>query len=500
MEGIMFLKRLAIVSLVSIFLTAQVTAQTQDGAKLPDTPAGRTLAAFLAALNSGNLETLRRFHSERGGNEDNAQEDMSFYTRSGGLKLSKVVLSSDYEIEVLAQTKKDDRWLRFKMRVEPTPPYPATDIGIQPASGPEDAQPRKDVVNEAASAAAVRKNMTDAEIASSLAAYLDALAKEDKFSGVVLIAKDGKPVFEKAYGLANKAKNIPNNPETKFNLGSMNKMFTAVAIAQLAEAGKLSFDDTVGKYLPDYPNKDVASKVTIHHLLTHTSGLGSYWNAKFDAKKASIKTVSDYLSLFADEPLAFEPGKRFQYSNSGFIVLGAIIEKVSGQNYYDYVREHVYKPAGMKNTDAYEMSADTPNLAMGYTTEGANGQAEGPRHENTASRPNRGGPAGGGYSTAEDLMRFHIALRDRKLLSQKYTDLVTAGKVDMGRAKYAYGFGDEIINGKRVFGHNGGAPGIASDLSMYPELGYTSVVMTNYDPPMMMPVVRMIREMITQSR
>jgi len=135
----MFLKRLAIVSLVSIFLAAQVTAQTQDGAKLPDTPAGRTLAAFLTALNSGNLDTLRRFDSERGGNEDNAQEDMNFYNQSGGLKLSKVVASSDYEIEVLAQAKKDDRWLRFKMRVAPVPPYPATDIGIQPASGPEDA-------------------------------------------------------------------------------------------------------------------------------------------------------------------------------------------------------------------------------------------------------------------------------------------------------------------------------------------------------------------------
>src|SRR6185369_5885877 len=140
------------------------------------------------------------------------------------------------EIEVLAQTKKDDRWLRFKMRVAPTPPYPATDIGIQPAAGPEDAQPRKDAANETANAAAVRKNMTDAEIASPLATYLDALAKEDKFSGVVLIAKDGKPVFEKAYGLADKAKNIPNNTETRFNLGSMNKMFTAIAIAQLAEA------------------------------------------------------------------------------------------------------------------------------------------------------------------------------------------------------------------------------------------------------------------------
>ena len=152
----------------------------------------------------------------------------------------------------------------------------------------------------------------------------------------------------------------------------------------------------------------------------------------------------------------------------------------------------------MKNTDAYESSQDTPNLAMGYTRMGDKGPEPGPRKENTPTRPNRGGPAGGGYSTAEDLLKFHIALRDHKLLSPKYTDLITTGKVEMGRGKYAYGFGDLTVNGKRAFGHNGGAPGIASSLEMYPELGYTVVVMTNYDPPDMMPLVRKIQEMLTR--
>jgi CubicO group peptidase (beta-lactamase class C family) len=491
----MHLQRSVIILLGSILLAGLVSAQNSDSVKLPDTAAAKTLSAFLTAFNTGDIQALRRFHSERGANEENAQEDLNFYNQCGGLKLNKVVKSSDYEIEVLTQAKKDGRWLRLMMQVESAAPHPVSDIRVQPGSAPDEAQPAKDPAKETAGAPPVAKNMTDEQIASSLAAYLGDLAKDDKFSGVVLIAKDGKPVFERAYGLANKAKNIPNNTETIFNLGSMNKMFTAVAVAQLAQAGKLSFDDTVSKYLPDYPNKDVANNVTIHHLLTHTSGLGSFWNAKFDAKRSTIKTVADYLALFADEPGTVDPGKKFRYSNSGFIVLGAIIEKVSGQNYYDYVREHIYKPAGMKHTDAYEMAADTPNLAMGYTTEGSGGQG---RHENTATRPNRGGPAGGGYSTAEDLMRFHTALRENKLLDRKYTELITTGKVSMGGAKYAYGFGDEVINGKRVFGHNGGAPGIGSDLSMYADLGYTSVVMTNYDPPLMMPVVKRIREMITQ--
>jgi len=496
----MHLKKSAITVCISVLLAVLVMAQTSTDVKLPDTPAGRTLAAFLAAFNTGKVETMRRFHTEHEGDPGNADEDMNFYNRCGGLNLRRVMASHDFDIEVLTQAKSDGRWLRFKIAVGTMSPYSINDISVQPGTESDGAATPPPAKKEP-DAAPVAKHMTETEMASSLASYLDTLVKDDKFSGVVLIAKDGKPVFEKAYGLANKAKNLSNNNETKFNLGSMNKMFTAVAIAQLAEAGKLAFDDKVGKYLPDYPNKDVADKVTIHHLLTHTSGLGSYWNARFDAKRASLKTVSDYLALFADQPLLFEPGKRFQYSNSGFIVLGAIIEKVSGQSYYDYVREHIYKPAGMKNTEAFESSVETPNLAMGYTSEGPEGEASaGPRRENTATRPNRGGPAGGGYSTVEDLLRFHLALRDHKLLSAKYTDLITTGKVDMGRARYAYGFGDEVVNGKRIFGHNGGAPGIGSDLSMYPELGYTSVVMTNYDPPLMMPVVRRIRDLITQSK
>ncbi|HKP11050.1 MAG TPA: serine hydrolase domain-containing protein [Blastocatellia bacterium] len=498
------LKKSAIISLIAALLAALAIAQTPGGARLPDTPAGKTFAAFLVALNSGSLEQMRRFHSERNGQVDNAEQDMQFYDQSGGLVLHSVKQSSDYEIATLVQTKKDGRWLVFKMNVEATAPYPPTTIKVEPAEAPSTA-PREssagDANKKAEAAAAPARRLAEAEVSASLTAYLEGLAKEDKFSGVVLVAKDGKPFLVKAYGLADKSKGVPINAETKFNLGSMNKMFTAVAIAQLAEQGKLSFDDKVGKLLPDYPNKDVANKVTVRHLLTHTSGLGSYWNAKFDARRAQIKTVGDYLTLFADEPLLFEPGARFEYSNSGFIVLGAIIEKVSGQSYYDYVREHVYKPAGMSGTDAYQITDDTPNLAMGYTSLGPDDKpSSGLRRENTSTRPNRGGPAGGGYSTAGDLLRFATALTGNKLLSAKSTELITTGKVEMGRggSKYGYGFGEQQMNGYRIFGHNGGAPGIASDLTILPEPGYVAVVMTNYDPPLMMPVVRKIRELLTQ--
>ena len=458
--------------------------------KLPDTPAGKTMAAFLDMFNSGDLARMKRFHKEREGSDENAEQDMNFYNQSGGLTLHGVVSATATTITVLVQAKKDGHWLNFTINVQEQPPHAVDTIRIDPTSAPGGKAP--------GTTAAPAKKLTEAEAVKEAETFLDQQAAEDKFSGAVLIARDGQPVFKKAYGLANKSSKAPNRTDTKFNLGSMNKMFTAVAIAQLAEKGKLSFTDTVGKHLPDYPNKDVRDNVTIHQLLTHTSGLGSYWNRKFDERKAAIRTVSDYMALFADEPPRFPPGERFEYSNSGFIVLGAIVEKAAGTSYYDYVREKIYKPAGMTNSDCYEMTEKTPNLAMGYAKMGVQAEGSAARQENTATRPNRGGPAGGGYSTVEDLLKFAAALVGNKLLSAKSTELITTGKVAMGGggARYAYGFGDMRVNGKRSFGHNGGAPGIASSLAIFPANGYVVAVMTNYDPPDLRPVVSKLEQTI----
>src|SRR5262249_10815599 len=150
--------------------------------------------------------------------------------------------------------------------------------------------------------------------------------------------------FQKAYGLADRDKKIPNDLNTRFRLGSMNKMFTSVAIAQLVQQGKMSYNDTVAKLLPDYPDKDIAAKIAVHQLLTHTSGLGDFFGPEFREKKDTLHGLNDYLKLFAGKPLKFEPGKGWAYSNAGMIVAGLIVERVSGQNYYDYVREHIFKP------------------------------------------------------------------------------------------------------------------------------------------------------------
>jgi CubicO group peptidase (beta-lactamase class C family) len=338
----------------------------------------------------------------------------------------------------------------------------------------------------------------EADAAKEMQAYLDTLVAENKLSGVLLVAKNGVTVASKAAGVANKATKAPIDLNTKFNLGSMNKMFTSVAIAQLAQAGKLSFTDTIAKHLPDYPNKEVADKVTIHQLLTHTSGLGMYWNEKFMAQREKLVTVAAHLPLFTSDPLLFPPGEKFQYSNSGFMVLGAIIEKVSGQDYYSYVQEHIYKPAGMSDTGFYEPGKDIPNLAIGYSRMSPDGKPLEEAKDNTSTREVKGGPAGGGYSTAPDLVKFQQALLGYKLLDKQHTELITAGKVDMprGMGRYGYGFGDMTFGGKHSIGHNGGAPGIAANFEMFPDSGYTAVALMNSDPPTMMPIAKAIRERI----
>jgi D-alanyl-D-alanine carboxypeptidase len=258
-------------------------------------------------------------------------------------------------------------------------------------------------------------------------------------------------------------------------------MFTATAVLQLVQAGKLNLTDPLGKYLPDYPNKDVASKVTIHHLLTHTGGTGDFFGPEFDKHRLELRTLEDYVKLYGERSLAFEPGSRWEYSNYGFLLLGLVVQKASGQDYYDYVREHIFKPAGMNSTDSLPEDQAVPGRSVGYTK--MNDKRE--WLANLDTLPYRGTSAGGGYSTVEDLLAFANALQNHKLLDAKYVDLLTTGKVERpgGGSKYGYGFADEVsADGVRCFGHGGGAPGMNGDLKICPQSSYVIAVLANLDP------------------
>jgi D-alanyl-D-alanine carboxypeptidase len=335
---------------------------------------------------------------------------------------------------------------------------------------------------------------------TSCAVLLEESARSDEFSGVVLIAHNGVPVLERAYGYASMGHRVPNHLDTLFNIGSLTKMFTAVGVMRLVEQGRVSVDATISRYLPDYP-PDVGNTITIHHLLTHTSGMGSFWNDAFQARKASLCTVGDYLRLVVHEPLNFEPGVRFGYSNAGYVVLGAIIEQVSGMSYDAYVTEHVFSRACMQHTAAYRLDDDVPNRALGYVQERAEGdQAALYPRTNLLASPLKGSPAGGTYSTVHDLLRFAQSLRSHRLLSPAVTDQLLQPRVAMGplgEASYAYGFGCHTVGGVRIVGHNGGAPGVGAQLDMYPELGYTVALLSNYDAGPSMKIVRSVRQILT---
>jgi CubicO group peptidase (beta-lactamase class C family) len=311
----------------------------------------------------------------------------------------------------------------------------------------------------------IASTLSAAEPVDSINAAIDKAVAEDRFSGVVMLAKDGTPLLTRAVGMADPAKGIPNRPDTKFNLGSINKFFTHVAIGQLAAAGKLSINDTIRKHLPDYPSS-AADKITIEQLLQHRSGLGDIFGPKFMASHASLRTLADYLPLFADKPLEFEPGSDQRYSNAGFVVLGLIIEKISGQTYYDYVRDHITKPAGMTDTASYAVDENVPNRAIGQTKRGPEGPLPA-RQSNINTLPGRGSSAGGGHSTAADMLRFTQALLADKLMPKRWTDWLFTGRLD-GAAG-------------RNIGVAGGSPGVNAVLEIAPP--YTLVVLSNYDPP-----------------
>jgi CubicO group peptidase (beta-lactamase class C family) len=296
------------------------------------------------------------------------------------------------------------------------------------------------------------------------------LTAADVFSGVVLLAKDGRVLFDKAYGEADKDFGVPNRTDTKFGLASLNKMFTSVAVAQLVGQGRLSYEDALSKFMPEFPSREAAGKIKIKHLLTHTSGLGDY---SVRASREGARTVDEFLKLAKDDKLAFGPGTDQAYSNTAFIVLGKVIEKVTGQSYYDYVRRNVYQRAGMINTDAYDLDLVNKNLAVGYEK----GYSDaGVVFRNNTCEVGYGGPAGGGFSTAEDLLRFTVALRAGKLVGRNYVQTILSPKPELKSPTYGYGF--NILNG--IAGHSGGDTGVNTNLEMFLDDGYTIVVLSNY--------------------
>jgi CubicO group peptidase (beta-lactamase class C family) len=439
-------------------------AAAQQPPAIAASPAGRAFSAWLKAFDSGDRETLKRFmQAYEPQRLPKLDDEMEFARMTGGFDLRKVEKSTPSAITALVQERLSDQFARLTFQVQSTPPYRITSGSIEAVDRPaEFALP----------------HLSQDDLIAQLKDRLQRETGADRFAGAVLVAKDGRPIFRQAYGFADRERKIPNTVDTKFRIGSMNKMFTATAVMQLAQAGKLDLDKPFGAYLTDYPNNTVSSSVTIRQLLTHTGGTGDIFTPEYFKNRLNVRTLQDYIKLFGKRPLQFKPGSKWDYSNYGFILLGAVIEKVSGENYYDYVREHIYKPAGMTQTGSEPEDVNVPNRSVGYMV-GANGDWK----PNTDTLPYRGTSAGGGYTTVGDFLKFADALMTNTLLSAQYTQMMTSGKVPTPMGNYAFGFDDHVVNGTRCFGHGGGPPGMNGNLEICPASGYTIVVLANLDPP-----------------
>lgn len=427
-----------------------VTAATVHG----QTPASNVLNEWLTAFNSGDRGKLLTFWKIYGAGvpDEKVSRDKDLYGMTGGFTIVRILEDSGSHLVV---SMKDARggFAEITLELASTEPPQIKNIFGHPVPPPK--PERSPAVD-------------DQELVRQIKIHATELVAKDGFSGAVLVARRDKPILRQAWGLADREKKTMNVVDTQFCIGSMNKMFTAIAVLQLVEAGKLSLESVMADYWPDYPNHHLATRVKIRDLLDHTGGTGDIFTPEYEAHRSEMHSLADYVTLFGKRSVAFEPGSKFEYSNYGYILLGRLIEIVSGEDYSSYVQKHIYAAAGMNHTG---MSFGVGSLrAVGYTL------ANGGLQSNASTLPLVGTSAGGGYSTVGDLYLFATALQEGKLLGPS---LLNEASSDQSHQGYGFGFNVSKDGG---FGHGGGAPGINGEMRILPA-GYVVIVLANMDPP-----------------
>ena len=475
----MIMRKLTFVLLLLI-LTFQASLAQQPGevsfhdeSVMPPGIKGERIEAVITTVNANDPDSVREFMkkhcTERFRNfalmDQHIEVFLSLFQETGGMDFHSIrtyVPERKGETVVILKDRNFGSWRAFVMRLDEKNDSLISGLNFAIARTPSNVE--EPALNEEQ----CLKNIND---------LMEGLISKNLFSGTFLIAKGDKILMTSVGGEASKRFHVPNNIDTKFNLGSMNKMFTATSIMTLVEKGHLSLDDPISKHVEEsWLPEEITSKITIHHLLTHTSGLGSYFNDTYmNGSRERFRVVDDFKPLVNGEKPAFEPGKRFRYSNTGMLLLGVVIESVTGESYFDYIRKNIYKPAGMTDSDSYEMDYPVENLAIGYSRDRNSPYGW---QNNLYKHVIKGGPAGGGFSTVKDLYRFARAIQTGKLVSQESLEKMWK---DHAGDNYGYGFSiEEGPNGK-IVGHGGGFEGINSNLDIYLDKGYVVAVMSNYD-------------------
>jgi len=444
-----------------------------DSPVFPSGVKGGRIRSAIDAWNGGSPELIHRFLAAQCTEKmrSTVSEDeqvvfaLGFLAQTGGVDFSGirsyVPARADQTVVIVKDRNYENFWaLVFSFSDDPDPLIASLVLNqARPPSGLQEPP------------------LTEADVVAQTKALVARLASRGSFSGVMLLAKGDHVLVAMAGGEASKAFHVPNNVDTKFNLGSMNKMFTATAAMRLVEQGKIALDDPLSKFLDEtWLPTSVSETITIRQLLSHSSGLGSYFNDAFDrSSRALFRRLDDYKPLIKDEKSAFTPGSRFQYSNTGMFLLGVVIEKVTGQDYFEHIRRVIYEPAGMKSSDCYEMDTPVENLAIGYSPDPKSPSGW---RNNLYKHVIKGGPAGGGFSTVLDLHRFAMALLGGKYVS---AETLKAMWTDYFGANYGFGFTVSQGPGGRIVGHSGGFDGVHSQLDIYLDSGYIVAVMSNVD-------------------
>jgi D-alanyl-D-alanine carboxypeptidase len=430
-------------------------------AELPATPAGEAARAYLETLNSGDRITAVAFIKEHFPTSPiDADGIIAFERQTGGFELVRIESQTPTALTALVRERYGDSYARLQIETEATMPSLIRVLGARVTPRPIDIP------------APVR--LADVQLAKAVAARLAVMGED--FSGVVLVARKGRPFATFAQGWEDHDRHIPNSQATRFRVGSMDKMFTAVAVLQLAQAGKVDLQAPLITYLKDYPNADWAQKVTLHQLLTHTGGAGDIFGPEYDAHREQLRTLEDYVRLYGARASDFEPGAKWDYANYGYILLGRVIEVVSGRTYYDYLQDRVFTPAGMTGSGFEPESAPVPDRAIAYEHVAVG-------FKPADGLPWRGTSAGGGYSTAEDFLKFTTALYDGRLLDEAHRKTMTTGRFDDGSGMM-YGYGIAAYPSQPpMIGHSGGAPGMNGDLRIIGDGEGAIVVLSNVAPP-----------------
>ena len=442
---------------LSAFLCAATTAAAAAPTTMPDTPVGKVGSELVRHVNGDTPEQMRAWAptvlSAAVGRDDAADFVgglVSAIRDGGGVSLTDAHTQQGLLV-LTVKAHRGGRSALILLAADQARPDKLGQAQLMPMDDP------------ALYAAWPRTAVSQVQVKPLIHAALDRLVRSDDFSGCVTVTDGGKTVFDECRGLAERNFGVPIDRQTKFHVGSIGKMFTAVAVAQLVEAGKLSWDATLDQLLPEYPDHATAHEITVWQLLHHTAGLGDVLVPDYFAHREQFTGPADFLDLIARQARVGEPGKEWNYSNAGYVLLGRIVEKVSRETYVDYVRRHVFTPAGMGASGFDTLDEVTPRLAVGYFRDGLFSSAW---KADWMKIPFKGDAAGGAFSTNADLLRFARALREGRLVQPATLSKMFDGGVPAGPGSYAAGFGDRVSHGRHIRGHAGGIEGTDANLQM----------------------------------